>query len=76
MNKYAFPRKLPAGEFPPKEAYQIMQEHAGMTLREYTAIKIAAALHVKHENYVTNSELTNRLAIEMADDLLKQLKET
>lgn len=41
----AFPRALPKGEFSPDDCLQIIEAHAGMTLRDYFA---AAALQAMH----------------------------
>lgn len=35
---YAYPRRLPAGEFHPKEVLTILEEHAGMELRDAAAL--------------------------------------
>lgn len=41
IGPFAFPRPLPRGSFVPDEAMRILQDRAGMTLRDYFA---AAAL--------------------------------
>ena len=41
---YAFPRPLPKGEWHPDDVLAMIEEHAGMTLRDYFA---AAALSAR-----------------------------
>lgn len=41
---FAFPRSLPEGKFVPDEAIRILQDHAGMTLRDYFAAAALPAL--------------------------------
>ena len=43
MNEYAFPRKLPDVLCSPDEALRIIEQHAGMTLRDYFAAKAMQA---------------------------------
>lgn len=79
---YAFPRPLPDILVSPDEAFRIAQEHAGMTLRDYFAAHIAAAMNASPAlmEAVTSSdagagtyyERLARKAYEQSDALLRE----
>jgi hypothetical protein len=46
----AFPRPLPKGQFPPQDALRLLEQHAGMTLRDYLAARAMAGLLAMEAN--------------------------
>lgn len=60
----AFPRALPKGEFPPADVLRIIQQHAGMTLRDYFAGK---AMESMVGALSTLGAFTNAMTREAAD---------
>jgi len=66
---YAFPRKLPTGEWPQDDVLRIIDQHAGMTLRDYFAgqaiaecMRIAADQTPRHHPEPLLSELLMKAA--------------
>lgn len=76
----AFPRTLPTGEFPPDDCLRIVEQHAGMTLRDYAAIKFAAAwvsvlgAEDMRESRDDRTAECNRLGLLQADDFMESRK--
>jgi hypothetical protein len=71
----AFPRALPKGEFPLEDVARIIEQHSGMTLRDYFAAKAMAAplasAVLPEESWPDMLPMVARFAYAMADAMLK-----
>ncbi len=72
----AFPRELPTGEWSPDECMRIIEQHSGMTLRDYFAAKAIAGFiaghihHYGHDQYWPHPDMAAE-AYSVADAMLK-----
>ncbi len=74
----AFPRVLPTGEFTPDECLLIIQEHAGMSLRDWFAgqalVIITSYPAARSTEALENADVA-RWAYQIADAMLKAREE-
>lgn len=68
---YAFPRPLPKGEWHPDDVLAMIEEHAGMTLRDYFAAAALSAMPIQISVAEPAAKYMADSAYLIADELLK-----